>query len=88
MKKILASLATVPMGLVALADESTTTGVSVNLDPLTNTSTGIFPTIQTYISEAAEAAWPVISVIVGVAILFWLGRAMLRAIRSYFGTAS
>ena len=87
MKKLLASLATVPMGLVALADD-TTTGVTTNIDPLTNTSTGIFPTIQAYISDAADAAWPVISVIVGVAILFWLGRAMLRAIRSYFGTAS
>lgn len=51
-------------------------------------SDGLLQGMVTTISEACQASWPYITTIVGVALLFYLGRALLRAVRSYFGTAS
>lgn len=49
---------------------------------------GLLDKMTDTIGAACEAAWPYIATIVGVAVLFYIGRALLRAVRSYFGTAS
>ena len=49
---------------------------------------GILTQMQKLITDTCTDAWPIITTIVGVALLFYLGRALLRAVRSYFGTAS
>ena len=60
--------------------------LSPNTDVITGTA-GVLDTIASYISTAASAAWPYILGIIGVGLLIWLGRAMLRAVRAYFSTA-
>ena len=60
---------------------------AVNVDAITGTS-GILAKLSDTIGKAANDSWTYIATIVGVAILFYLGRALLRAVRSYFGTAS
>lgn len=75
--------------VVAFADPAYTanTGsLSPNTDAITGTA-GVLDTIASYISTAASAAWPYILGIIGVGLLIWLGRAMLRAVRAYFSTA-
>lgn len=57
-----------------------------NTDVITGTD-GILSTVQGYITTAANNSWSFIGAIVGVGLLIWLGRAMLRAIRAYFTTA-
>lgn len=51
-------------------------------------SAGLLQGMVQTIQDACSASWPYITTIVGVALLFYLGRALLRAVRSYFGTAS
>lgn len=51
-------------------------------------SDGILKKMELLITETCADAWPIITTIVGIALLFYLGRALLRAVRSYFGTAS
>lgn len=90
MKKLFAMLGVAGFaGLSALADGSlvpNTGSVTVTTDAITGTG-GVLDTIVSYIHTAAEAAWPFILGIVGVGLLIWLGRAMLRAVRAYFSTA-
>lgn len=90
MKKYLASFGLAALsGLSAFAEGSVTpnTGsMTVNTDVITGTS-GVLDCIVSYINTAATAAWPFILGIVGVGLLIWLGRAMLRAVRAYFSTA-
>ena len=89
MKKILALGAVALSSVAAFADGGLTpnTGsLTPNTDVVTGTG-GVLDTIASYISSAAENAWPFILGIVGVGLLIWLGRAMIRAVRAYFGTA-
>ena len=48
---------------------------------------GVLDTVASYITQVVDAAWPFILGIVGVGLLIWLGRAILRAVRAYFSTA-
>lgn len=57
-----------------------------NLEYVTGTG-GILETIANYISTVADKAWPVILAVVGIGLLLWLGRAMIRAVRAYFSTS-
>lgn len=89
MKKLYAMLGAGLASVAAFADGGLTpnTGsVSVTTDAITGTG-GVLDTITSYIHTAAEAAWPFILGIIGVGLLIWLGRAMLRAVRAYFSTA-
>lgn len=89
MKKLLLALASVGSSVVAMADSSITanTGsLTVNTDVITGTG-GVLDTVASYINSAATAAWPFIVGIVGIGLLIWLGRAVLRAVRAYFSTA-
>lgn len=63
-----------------------TTVTGGNLDYVTGTG-GILETIANYIHTVADKAWPVILAVVGIGLLIWLGRAMIRAVRAYFSTA-
>lgn len=81
MKKILSAFAVALASAVALAE-----GTTVNTDVITGTD-GVLQTVQNYISAVATGAWPIIVTIVGVGLLIWLGRAMIRAVRSYFSTS-
>lgn len=63
-----------------------TTSTVGGIDAVTGTG-GILQTIADVIATVADKAWPIILAIVGVGLLFWLGRAMIRAVRSYFSTA-
>lgn len=91
MKKLLFSLGVVTAGVSsALADVATggayTPNTSVDTGVITGTG-GVLTSIADYIGSAANNAWPIIVGIVGVGILIWLGRAMLRAVRAYFSTS-
>ena len=93
MKKIFAFCAAL-VGSVgaALADGTgvtaytpgTATGAAV--EAVTGTG-GILQKIADYIATVADAAWPVILAIVGIGLMIWLGRAMIRAVRAYFSTS-
>lgn len=89
MKKYLAMLGTGLASVAAFAEGGLTANsgsLSPNTDVITGTA-GVLDTIASYISTAASAAWPYILGIIGVGLLIWLGRAMLRAVRAYFSTA-
>lgn len=89
MKKIFALAVVSLSSVAAFADGSlaaNTGSLSPNTDVVTGTG-GVLDTIASYISAAAQNAWPFILGIVGVGLLIWLGRAMIRAVRAYFGTA-
>lgn len=89
MKKYLAMLGSGLASVAAFAEGSLTANsgsLSPNTDVITGTA-GVLDTIASYISTAASAAWPYILGIIGVGLLIWLGRAMLRAVRAYFSTA-
>lgn len=89
MKKYLAMIGSGFASVAAFADGSLTANsgsLTVNTDAVTGTA-GVLDTVASYISTAATNAWPFILGIVGVGLLIWLGRAMLRAIRAYFSTA-
>lgn len=70
-------------GVTAFTPTSVTGG---NLEYVTG-SGGILETIANYIHTVADKAWPVILAVVGIGLLIWLGRAMIRAVRAYFSTA-
>ena len=63
-----------------------TGSLTVSTDVVTGTG-GVLDAIASYINTAATNAWPFILGIIGVGLLIWLGRAMLRAVRAYFSTA-
>lgn len=89
MKKYLAMLSAGVATVSAFAQEALTPNMgtlSPNTDVITGTS-GVLDQIASYINTAATNAWPYILGIIGVGLLIWLGRAMLRAVRSYFSTA-
>lgn len=91
MKKLYALLGAVTLGATsAMADVATggayTPSTTVNTDVVTGTG-GVLQSIADYIGSAVNNAWPIIIGIVGVGILIWLGRAMLRAVRAYFSTS-
>lgn len=89
MKKYLAMLGAGLVSVAVRADSAITANsgsLTVNTDAITGTG-GVLDTIASYISNAASAAWPFIVGIIGVGLLIWLGRAMLRAVRAYFSTA-
>lgn len=89
MKKYLAMIGSGLASVAAFAEGGLTANTgSLSPDTAAITGTGgVLDTIASYISSAAEAAWPYILGIIGVGLLIWLGRAMLRAVRAYFGTA-
>lgn len=88
MKKYLAMLGTGLASVAAFADGLTANTGSLTPDTAAITGTGgVLDTIASYINTAAEAAWPYVLGIIGVGLLIWLGRAMLRAVRAYFSTA-
>ena len=90
MKKMLALLGAGLSSVVSFAEGSAITAntgsLTVTTDAITGTG-GVLDTITSYINSAATAAWPFIVGIIGVGLLIWLGRAMLRAVRAYFSTA-
>lgn len=89
MNKVLFALGVVASSVAAFAADpggANTGSVSVNTDVVTGTG-GVLDTIASYINTAATNAWPFILGIIGVGLLIWLGRAMLRAVRAYFSTA-
>lgn len=89
MKKYLAMLGAGLASVAAFAEGSlsaNTGSLTPNTDVITGTS-GVLDYITSYINTAASAAWPYILGIIGVGLLIWLGRAMLRAVRAYFSTA-
>ena len=79
----LSSLASFAEGASITAN---TGSLTVTTDAITGTG-GVLDTITSYINSAATAAWPFIVGIIGIGLLIWLGRAMLRAVRAYFSTA-
>ena len=88
MKKLLALFGAGFSYVAAFADGLTANNGSLSPDTAVITGTaGVLDTIASYISTAAENAWPFILGIIGVGLLIWLGRAMLRAVRAYFSTA-
>lgn len=90
MKKCLFALGTVAASVSAFAADpvGAPNSGSMTVDTAAVTGTGgVLDTIASYISNAATDAWPFILGIIGVGLLIWLGRAMLRAVRAYFSTA-
>lgn len=89
MKKALFYLGAVLASVSSFAADSITANTgSLTVDTAAITGTGgVLDTIVSYINAAATAAWPFIVGIIGVGLLIWLGRAMLRAVRAYFSTA-
>lgn len=90
MKKYLTLLGVSAMTVASAFAEGSNSANTGSLSPDTTVITGtagVLDTIASYISTAAENAWPYILGIVGVGLLIWLGRAMLRAVRAYFSTA-
>ena len=92
MKKYLVMLGTGLASVAAFAADpvvgsgANTGSLTVSTEVVTGTG-GVLDTIASYISTAATNAWPFILGIIGVGLLIWLGRAMLRAVRAYFSTA-
>lgn len=89
MNKFFALIASGLASVSAFADGSlapNTGSLTVDTDAISGTG-GVLDTIASYINTAAEASWPYILGIIGVGLLIWLGRAMLRAVRAYFSTA-
>lgn len=89
MKKYFAMLGAGLSSVAAFAEGSLTANTGT-LTPDTAAITGtagVLDQIASYINTAATNAWPYILGIIGVGLLIWLGRAMLRAVRAYFSTA-
>lgn len=61
-------------------------GAAINTDVITGT-TGVLGSVQSYIEAVASNSWSIITAIVAVGLLIWLGRVMIRAVRAYFSTA-
>lgn len=57
-----------------------------NVDVITGTN-GVLTIVGNFIASVASNAWPIIAAIVAIGIVFWLGRAMIRAVRSYFSAS-
>jgi len=81
MKKVLSMLGVALTGAAAFAE-----GATVNTDVITG-STGVLTSVQSYIEAVASNSWAIITAIVAVGLLIWLGRVMIRAVRAYFSTA-
>lgn len=79
LKYYAALLASAPFAV--LAD-----GATINTDAITGT-TGVLGSVKDYITAVADNSWAIITAIVGVGLLIWLGRVMIRAVRAYFSTA-
>lgn len=93
MKKFLATLSLGLLSAATFAEGSAVTAYTPNasmtgsaVEAVTGTG-GILQTIADYIATCADKAWPVILAIVGIGLMIWLGRAMIRAVRAYFSTA-
>lgn len=86
MKKALALFGAVGSSVAAFAEGSTATVAYV--DNVVGTG-GVLETVRDYIVDVATAAnlWAIIGTIVGVGLIIWLGRAMIRAVRAYFSTS-
>lgn len=89
MKKFLAVMGSSLASVAAFADGGYTANsgsLTLGANAVTGTG-GVLDTIASYITQVVDAAWPFILGIVGVGLLIWLGRAILRAVRAYFSTA-
>lgn len=89
MKKFLSMLGAGFASVAAFAEGGITAytpSTAVATDAVTGTG-GVLQTVADYIASVATNAWPIIIAIVGVGLLIWLGRAILRAVRAYFSTA-
>lgn len=86
MKKVYALLGAGFSSVAAFAEGSTAT--SSYVENIVGT-TGVLNTVKDYIVDVATNAnlWTIIGTIVGVGLMIWLGRAMIRAVRAYFSTA-
>lgn len=86
MKKALALFGAVGSSVAAFAEGSTATAAYV--ENVVGTG-GVLETVKDYIVDVATAAnlWTIIGTIVGVGLIIWLGRAMIRAVRAYFSTS-
>lgn len=60
-------------------------GTSSN--PLTDSSTGLFSSLSTTISDTMDAVWPIIGTVVGIGALIWLGFTLYGVITKFFGKA-
>ena len=88
MKKALALFGAVGSSVAALAEGSGSTATAAYVENVVGT-TGVLNTVKDYIVDVATAAnlWTIIGTIVGVGLIIWLGRAMIRAVRAYFSTS-
>ena len=88
MKKALALFGAVGSSVAAFAEGSTSTATASYVENVVGT-TGVLNTVKDYIVDVATAAnlWTIIGTIVGVGLIIWLGRAMIRAVRAYFSTS-
>jgi len=88
MKKALALFGAVGSSVAAFAEGSGSTATASYVENVVGT-TGVLNTVKDYIVDVATAAnlWTIIGTIVGVGLIIWLGRAMIRAVRAYFSTS-
>lgn len=63
-----------------------TQATGIGVEAVTGTG-GILEKIADFIATCANKAWPIILAVVGIGLMIWLGRAMIRAVRAYFSTA-
>lgn len=82
MKKLFATLAAVGSSALAFAE-----GTGPDVTAIVGGTDSVLDKVQDYIEAVVAGAWPIIAAIVGVGLLIWLGRAMIRAVRSYFTTS-
>lgn len=87
MKKAFALLAAAGSSVAAFA-EGSSTATTQYVENIVGSS-GVLNTVKDYIVDVATNAnlWTIIGTIVGVGLMIWLGRAMIRAVRAYFSTA-
>lgn len=87
MKKVFALVGAGLSSVAAFAEGSSTATTSY-VENIVGSS-GVLNTVKDYIVDVATNAnlWTIIGTIVGVGLMIWLGRAMIRAVRAYFSTA-
>lgn len=81
MKKLFASLATLGLGGVALAEDSTS---SIDLSEATTALTSIKTALVDWVGDAV----PILVAIAGAFMVFWLGKMVFRLVKSWTSKAS
>lgn len=92
MKKLYTLLALGLSSVASFADSAVTaytpntSATGIGVEAVAGTG-GILEKIADFIATCADKAWPIILAVVGIGLMIWLGRAMIRAVRAYFSTA-